>query len=82
MRTMLENSMIRMCEVKQNLIKYSTHSNFIQSDYVNIDEILMEMKLTPKSLRIPIPRSYQEKESERDKLVENIIEKMNIPEEI
>ena len=50
-----------MCEVKQNLIKYTSHTNFIQSDYVNIDEILTNMKLTPKSLRVPIPRYYQDK---------------------
>ena len=61
MKGMLENTIVRMCEIKQNLIKYSTHTNFVQSDYVNIDEILMDMKLTPKSLRVPIPRYYQEK---------------------
>lgn len=82
MKGMLENTIIRMCEVKQHLIKTSTQSNFPQSDYINIDEILMDLKLTPKALRVPIPRYYQEKVSDRDKLIESLIEKMKIPEEI
>lgn len=51
--------MVRMCEVKQLLIRYSTQTNIIQSDYINIDEILDEMKLTPKALKVPIPRYYR-----------------------
>lgn len=40
LKQMLDNTMVRMCEVKQNIVRYSTHTNIIQSDYVNIDEIL------------------------------------------
>lgn len=80
MKGMLENTIIRMCEVKQNLVKYSTHSNFIQSEYVNIDEILIELKLTPKAIKVHIPRYYQEKSSERDKIVESVIEKLKVSE--
>lgn len=40
MKQMLENVIVRMCEVKQNLIRYSTHTNIIQSDFINVDEIL------------------------------------------
>ena len=43
------------------MIRYSTQSNIVQSDYINIDEILMEMKLTPKALEIPIPRYFLDK---------------------
>lgn len=50
MKTMLENVMIRMCEVKQNLIHYNTHTQIVQSDFVNIDEIILDMKLNPKCL--------------------------------
>jgi hypothetical protein len=58
MKQMLENVIVRMCEVKQNLIRYSTHTNTVQSDYINIDEILMEMKLTPKALKIPLTKIF------------------------
>lgn len=37
MKDMLENAIVRMCEVKQNLIRYSTQTNVIQSDYINVD---------------------------------------------
>ncbi len=47
---MLDNVIVRTSQVKQNIIRYSTHSNIIQTDYVNIDEILIAMKLTPKFL--------------------------------
>ena len=59
MKEMLQNVIVRMCEVKQLLIRYSTQTNIIQSDYINIDEILAEMKLTPKALKVPIPRFYR-----------------------
>ena len=59
MKEMLENVVVRMCEVKQNLIRYSTHSSIAESDFVNVDEILTELKLTPKSLKVPIPRYFR-----------------------
>ena len=82
MKEMLENIIVRMCEVKQNLIKYSTHSSIIQSDFVNVDEILNELKLTPKSLTVPIPRYFVTELSERDKRIKAIIDEMRVPEEI
>lgn len=82
MKEMLENVVVRMCEVKQLLIRYSTQTKIIQSDYVNIDEILTEMKLTPKILQVPIPRHYRQVKSERDKLLKEMIDFMKIPEEI
>lgn len=49
--------MIRMCEVKQvsrtltqNVVKYSTQTNVIQSDFINFEELVMDLKLTPKCL--------------------------------
>lgn len=37
MKQMLDNTMVRMCEVKQNIVRYSTNTNIVQSDFVNID---------------------------------------------
>lgn len=37
MKQMLDNVMVRVCEVKQNIVRYSTHTQIIQSDFVNID---------------------------------------------
>jgi hypothetical protein len=69
MKQMLDNTMVRMCEVKQNIVRYSTHTNIQQSDYVNIDEILMEMKLTPTALKVPLPRFVHDKKTSRDTII-------------
>ena len=79
MKEMLENSIVRMCEVKQNLIRYSTQSNIIQSDFINVDDILNEMKLTPKALRVPIPRFFRDGKSDRDKIIDEILDDMKVP---
>jgi hypothetical protein len=73
LRQMLDNSMVRMCEVKQNLVRYSTQSLVVQSDFINLDEIVMDLKLTPRVLEIPVPRYFREdrreKIEERDQLM-------------
>lgn len=63
-----------MCEVKQNLIFYSTQTNTIQSDFINVDEILNEMKLTPKALNVPIPKYCNDKNTKRDKILESVMD--------
>jgi hypothetical protein len=55
----LENTMIRMVEIKHELVKYNTNSDHVRSDFVNLDEILMELKRTPESLEIPVPRYFK-----------------------
>lgn len=92
MKEMLENVIVRMLEVKQNLIRYSTQTNIIQSDFINIDEILNEMKLTPKALRVPIPKYFKDEKSIRDQSLEKVMDEFlkknfssdvqKIPEEI
>ncbi len=82
MRQMLDNTMVRLCEVKQNIVRYSTHTSVIQSDYVNIDEILHEMKLTPKALHIPLPRFVHDVKTARDFIIEKIVKEQGISEEI
>ena len=68
---MLDNLIVRMCEVKQNVIRYATHTKNPQTDYVNLDDVLMELKLTPKALALPLPRYYAEP-TERDALVKAV----------
>ena len=82
MKEMLENVIVRMCEVKQNLVRYSTHSSIADPDFINVDEILTELKLTPKSLKVPIPRYFRAEQSERDRTIKNMIEDLRVPEEI
>lgn len=81
MKEMLDNVMVRMCEVKQNVIRYSTHTGIPQTDYVNLDDILMELKLSPKALTIPLPRYYTNPTS-RDQTIKNIQKEVGVTEEI
>ena len=40
--------MVRMCEIKHELVKNNMHADSsLRSDYVNLDEVLMNLKLTP-----------------------------------
>lgn len=71
MREMLDNVIVRMCEVKQNVIKYSTHTSNPQTDYINLDDILIDLKLTPKALSIPLPQYFHDP-TPRDEIVKSI----------
>lgn len=65
MREMLDNVVVRMCEAKQNIIRYSNHISNPQTDYINLDDVLIDLKLTPKAMAIPLPRYFTEP-SKRD----------------
>ena len=80
MREMLDNVIVRMCEVKQNVIKYSTHTSNPQTDYINLDDILIDLKLTPKSLSIPLPQYFNDP-TPRDDIVKNIQKELGVTEE-
>ena len=50
--------MLRVVEIKLNLIKYNTATNAVRSEYVNLDEFLLEMRLRPSEIEMRIPRYY------------------------
>jgi len=85
---MLENTMVRLCEIKNELIYYNTHHNSPQADFVHLDELLIDLKLTEDSLEIPIPRYFRSDPvrsiAERNQLVDKCLLKFfqdNQPEE-
>ena len=80
MREMLDNVIVRMCEVKQNVVKYSTHTSNPQTDYINLDDILIDLKLTPKALSIPLPQYFNDP-TPRDEIVKNIQRELGVTEE-
>jgi hypothetical protein len=41
LKDMLESTMLRVVELKLNLIRYNTHTNSVRSEYVNLDEFLL-----------------------------------------
>lgn len=50
LKEMLESTMLRVVEIKLNLIKYNTATNAVRSEYVNLDEFLLEMRVRPAEI--------------------------------
>jgi len=51
--------MIRMCEVKQDLVYYNIHGGSVRSEFVHLDELLIDLKLNEDALEIPVPRYFR-----------------------
>lgn len=54
MKRALEACMGRMLEVRHWLVKLNKGA-----DFLNIDDILVDLKLTPEELEIPVPRYFR-----------------------
>lgn len=55
------------------MVRYFTHTDQVRCDFVNLDDIMMNLKLTPDYLEIPFPRYFKDYDPERErrnKLVE------------
>lgn len=57
LRTILEANIIRMCELRETLVFFNPRAKSI---YINLDDILMDLKTDPRELEIPIPRYFLE----------------------
>lgn len=55
-----------MIQVKKNIVFYNTHTISVRSEFPNLDPILMEQKVTPRVLDIPVPRYFKE-DNQRDR---------------
>lgn len=70
--------MVGMCETKKRMIELNNFSQAsLQSDMVNLDELIMDFKVTPDALEVPIPRYARELDlkrlQERDQLLDNLL---------
>ena len=76
-RKALEAVMGRVLEVKCLLIEQNKGVSF-----VNLDDILVDLKLTPDVLEVPIPRCFvEDRKSElegREKFLQALVEKYNV----
>jgi SpoVK/Ycf46/Vps4 family AAA+-type ATPase len=74
----LEVVMARLCQVKSELVKFGFEGQ--QSDFVNLDEYLLDLKLVPVDLELPIPRYFQipnrddDEENKKRDLVEKCLD--------
>ena len=65
LRGILDNTLIRMCEIKQFVLKLNVDSLKVKTQFVDFTERLQQLGLTPRHLQIPIPRYFCEDEKER-----------------
>ena len=85
-KNMLDNCMMRLMEIRRDLIMYNVSTKALNSDFVNFDELLYELKVLPEKLEVPIPRYFKENNKEnmvRDDLIYNLlkVEDRHLPEE-
>lgn len=88
LKDMLESTMLRVVELKLNLIRYNTHTNAVRSEYVNLDEFLLEMRMRPSEIEMHIPRYFvndrNEDKMKRNQIVDKFLidlKETNLPEE-
>jgi hypothetical protein len=74
-RVLLDSTLGRMLEMKQRIVEFC-------GEYVNLDEVLVDLKLTPEALEIPIPRYFVEdrrSEFENEKrFIQNMLNEQKI----
>lgn len=88
LKDMLESTMLRVVELKLNLIRYNTSTNSVRSEYVNLDEFLLEMRMRPSEIEMHIPRYFVmdrvEDKMKRNQIVDKFLidlKETNLPEE-
>jgi hypothetical protein len=73
----LEATMGRLLRIKAMLIELS------EQEYVNLDDILVDLKLTPDVLELPVPKYFieerQEELARRDELLDMIYNQHSLP---
>jgi hypothetical protein len=76
----LELVMQRVVELKHSLVKYSPPPPVVQQDksfpweYVNLDSVLVDLKLPPDTLEVPVPKYFREDSAEARKVRDKIVE--------
>ena len=87
-RAILDNTMMRLVEIRHLIVVLNTapDAKAPKSNFVNFDELLFSLKITPEQLEIPIPRYLREDTPamlERDHRVEDYLkmEDRHLPEE-
>ena len=59
-REMLNNCIHRLLEIKSDLIAFNIDTKAIQSDFLNFDQLLFELKILPERFEVPIPHFFKE----------------------
>lgn len=77
MRKALEACIGRMLEIRHWMVRLNRGL-----DFVSLDDILVDLKLSPEVLEVPVPKYYIEDRAkeldDRDKFLEALVEKYNV----
>ena len=49
--------MARVCQLKHEIVRFNPR---IRTDYISVEDLLIDLKLTPSQLEIPIPTYFRE----------------------
>lgn len=60
LKEMLDLCMIRMVECYQELVRFNTHHDQVRCEFINLEDILQDLKLSPQILEVKIPRYFLE----------------------
>lgn len=84
----LKKTLGRVLEIKDDLIMFNTHTKAVNSRFINLDELLFDLKIMPDKFEIPIPRYAQELNYKNVEIRNQLIDKyifqftdQNLPEE-
>jgi len=47
------------------MVRFNTHHDQVRCEFVNLESILMDLKLSPDILEVKIPKYFLEQEKER-----------------
>jgi len=56
-KTVLESTMLRICEIKCQLVEHNPRTGSL---YVHLDQLLFDLKYDPSIIEIPVPRYFKE----------------------
>lgn len=55
--------MVRLVEVKYELVKYNTHTLHVRNDFISLDPLLQDLKLDFEAIEVPVPRYFKDDKS-------------------
>ena len=64
LKFILEVVMARLCQVKAQCVKFGPDGR--ATDYLNLENYLLDLKLDPSALEVPIPHYFREKNDDDD----------------
>jgi hypothetical protein len=80
-KKVLELTMIRIVQLKHALVFWHPVNKNVKEDgmpfpweYVNFDEILVDLKLSPETLNVPVPRYFKEDRVEETKARDRLVQ--------